>query len=348
MRFTKIVTLTIFFCSLFGAFSACSSDPHPPELGDFGPVYYIIRDAGTNSPNLLPDSSVPIDSGSDATVQDSGPDVYDAGLDASVDAGDSQAPDAAVTDNGIEYHGGPVMQDPLRLTLIWYGTWNQNQKDLIKTFILDLNQSPWFNINQGYYGSDGGAVTNQFAVQAEINDPDYSLGHDLTEGSIQQLSLNALAQDGGTFDQNAVYMVMGAADVSQSLQGSNFCTSFCGWHDFQANGPISMKYLFVGNPENCLDSCAWQQTVSPNGDVGVDAMLSVIAHELSETVTDPEISAWYNATRGMECADMCQWHFGSITTLPNGAQTNVTINNRNYLIQQNWVNANGGYCGLHP
>ena len=29
--------------------------------------------------------------------------------------------------------------------------------------------------------------------------------------------------------------------------------------------------------------------------IGVDALLSVIAHELAESVTNPELNAWYDA-----------------------------------------------------
>ena len=76
-------------------------------------------------------------------------------------------------------------------------------------------------------------------------------------------------------------------------------------------------------------------------------MASIIAHELEETATDPDLNAWYD-TRGAENADKCAWTFGATTTL-NGAKYNMTLGGKNYLIQQNWVNALGpnnakGYC----
>ena len=45
----------------------------------------------------------------------------------------------------------------------------------------------------------------------------------------------------------------------------------------------------IGNPTACIDGCAPpdNQKKSPNGDAGVDAMLSVFAHELTEAVSDP-------------------------------------------------------------
>ena len=33
---------------------------------------------------------------------------------------------------------------------------------------------------------------------------------------------------------------------------------------------------------------------SPNNDVGLDAMLSIVAHEISETATDPLFKSWYD------------------------------------------------------
>src|SRR5262249_6185761 len=67
---------------------------------------------------------------------------------------------------------------------------------------------------------------------------------------------------------------------------------------------------------------------------------SVIAHEVEETVTDPELNAWTG-----ENADMCAWTFGTEYT-SNGARANVRLGNRDFLIQRNWVNADGGRCDM--
>ena len=72
-------------------------------------------------------------------------------------------------------------------------------------------------------------------------------------------------------------------------------------------------------------------------------MASIIAHELEEAITDPDLNAWFDR-RGLENADKCAWTFGGTTTLPSGAKYNMTLGSNNYLIQQNWVNASGGYC----
>ena len=98
---------------------------------------------------------------------------------------------------------------------------------------------------------------------------------------------------------------------------------------------------------------AWAQTTGPNGNAGADGMASIIAHELEETVSDPQLNAWYDGT-GAENADKCAWTFGTQSTAANGAKYNMTLGSRPFLIQQNWVNKdavstqypNAGYCAV--
>lgn len=90
-----------------------------------------------------------------------------------------------------------------------------------------------------------------------------------------------------------------------------FCTRFCGWHNYFTIGddPAGYKYGWVGySGDQCPESCTVQ--VGPN-DVGVDGMISVIAHELTEAATDPEFDAWTD-DNGYENADKCSWQFGNI------------------------------------
>lgn len=107
-----------------------------------------------------------------------------------------------------------------------------------------------------------------------------------------------------------------------------------------------MQYAFVGDPAANLSACSVQYP-GPNGtSVGnADAMVSVIVHELEEAATDPQLNAWYDR-RGYENADKCAWTFGPTSIDSADAKFNLTLGGTNYLIQQNWVNALGGYCGL--
>ena len=164
-----------------------------------------------------------------------------------------------------------------------------------------------------------------------------SHGTALSDAQIQAVVSSAISS-GLPKDTNAVYFVLTSADVTAT---SGFCTQYCGWHTHGTISGSDIKYSFVGNPDRCPSACE-AQTTGPNGNAGADGMASIIAHELEEATTDPDLNAWYDR-RGSENADKCAWTFGTTYTA-NGAQANMTLGSRNYLIQRNWVNASGGYC----
>lgn len=74
-------------------------------------------------------------------------------------------------------------------------------------------------------------------------------------------------------------------------------------------------------------------------------MLSCLAHEITETASDPVINAWYNLY-GYENADICAWQFGA-KRLKRNAQGKVfnvrDVNGRDYFLQINF-NPNSGTC----
>ena len=76
-------------------------------------------------------------------------------------------------------------------------------------------------------------------------------------------------------------------------------------------------------------------------------MASIIAHELEETVTDPDLNAWYDRS-GAENGDKCAWTFGTQYTVANGAKANVHLGARDYLIQLNWIAAAGPCAMKYP
>jgi hypothetical protein len=75
--------------------------------------------------------------------------------------------------------------------------------------------------------------------------------------------------------------------------------------------------------------------VNPPNDFEVDAMVSVIAHELTEVVTNYLFNAWKDAD-GDENADKCIWNFGTTHTTSTGATVNSVVGGRDFLLQMNW------------
>jgi hypothetical protein len=243
--------------------------------------------------------------------------------------------------NGISYHGGPLMTAGPNVYYIWYGDWSGNSATNILTDLAQgIGGSRYFNINTTYYDGGGAHVANSVSYQGSTTD-NYSQGKALSDSAVQAVVSSAISSGRLPKDGQGVYFVLTSSDVNET---SGFCTQYCGWHTHGTIGGSDIKYSFVGNPDRCPSACE-QQTISPNGNAGADGMASIIAHELEEATTDPDLNAWYD-TRGRENADKCAWTFGGTSTLSSGAQYNVTFSSTKFLIQQNWVNASGGYCAM--
>jgi hypothetical protein len=266
--------------------------------------------------------------------------------DAAIDA----APNPySVVQDGIQYHGGPVMTGQKDVYLIWYGDWTGNKaQSILPALVTNLNGSKYFNINTTYTNGGGTKVSNAVGLILQVAD-NYSKGKSLTDADIVTIVNKSIVPNGLLpLDPNGVYFVLTSSDVNET---SGFCTSYCGWHNHTTISSTDVKYAFVGNGDRCPSACE-AQAISPNGNPGADGMTSILSHELEETATDPDLSAWWQNSTGEENADKCAWKFGSEKTLPSGAKYNMTMGGVHYLIQENWVNAVNtktgakGYCAV--
>jgi hypothetical protein len=250
---------------------------------------------------------------------------------------------AVVSGNGINYHNGPVMKG-VSIYYIWYGDWSTDTgaNAILTDFANTIGGSPYFAIDTTY-GDTSGNVPNVVTHVKDYIDTG-SLGTSLTDANILTLVSNALGSGKlGPTDPNGVYFVLTAPGVAET---SGFLTSYCGWHTRAGLNGVDVKYAFVGNAKGpSLGSCSVQTGGSPNGDPSADAMVNVVAHELEEAASDPDLNAWYDAS-GMENADKCAWNFGTTYSTGNGSLANMKLGTRDFLIQQNWLNAGGGGCAL--
>ncbi|HUQ32423.1 MAG TPA: hypothetical protein VM095_09900 [Pyrinomonadaceae bacterium] len=244
--------------------------------------------------------------------------------------------------SAITYHGGALIRTPTTY-VIWYGNWNQTNgsdtpagQQIVRDFLNNVGGSPYFQINSSY-SANGYTISGGSTNGAETTDS-YSQGSRLRDSSILTIVNSAISSGRLPYNPDGVYFVLTSSDVNES---SGFCTKYCGWHTAGTANAGHVRYSYVGNANRCLNSCA-AQTTSPNGNAGVDAMLSVVAHELEEAVTDPDPrSGWVDAG-GSENADKCAWTFGHAQYLANGAWANMQLGTRHYLIQRNlYHNLNG-------
>jgi hypothetical protein len=266
---------------------------------------------------------------------------------------------ARTSSTQILYHGGPVMVFSNSVYVIYYGNnFAATTQPILNDFFVSLNGSPEYGVNGTYNQPPGAAfVPPSYAFTAPSSTtPDSmsgsvyfdsgSQGTSLGSSSIPAIVKNAITSPNGLpVDPNGVYFVITSPDVAVS----GFCRSFCAYHNHSSTiAPgMSIRYALVPDPgqrcTGCDGNVALGQNITPNGDMAADEMTDSIIHELSETVTDPDISAWYTKN-GAENGDLCNYNYGTIKTADNGAFYNAVLGKRNYLIQLIWKNANPGFC----
>jgi hypothetical protein len=258
--------------------------------------------------------------------------------------------EAIATGNGIEYNGGPVMLGPHNIYFIWYGNFSGNSAlTILPDLINGFGGSQYFNTNTTY-GDATANIANTATLAKQIFD-NYSQGTALTQTTFQSVITRALNVGGLPADPNGIYFLLTSPDVSLTTGTTSFCGTYCGFHTSGTLGTTDIKVAFVGDPAT---KCPFRvgvpvcsaQTLSPNGNEGADAMANVMAHELNEAITDPHGDAWFHVDTAHENGDLCNFNFGTTFTALNGAHANVVLSGRQFLIQQNWLNANGGGCAM--
>ena len=254
--------------------------------------------------------------------------------------GHNGAGGSVVTGNGIDYNGGPVMHGTVKVYFIWYGDWSQDPaaSGILSTWASSIGGTPYENINSTYGDANGNVSGLVSFAGSTVSTSNF--GNLLNDSNIASIVSNALTSHAIPTDTNAVYFVLTAPGVGES---SGFLSQYCGWHTYGTLSGSNIKYAFVGDA-GTQSGCSVQFGKSPNNDPPIDAMISVMSHELEESISDPNLNAWYSDANGQENADMCAWNFGAQSTAPNGSSYNMTFGNNHYLIQQNWLNANGGGC----
>lgn len=267
----------------------------------------------------------------------------------------STAASVAAGVGAVTYQPGqPIISEP-NVYVIWYGNWDSNScsarsggsstPSIINDFLGSLGESEWNKINTTYYQIINGKKTfvqPTAEVEGCTVDPG-SQGLSLdgeTGAQVSDVVENALSTRALRTDPNGVYLVLTASNVSVA----DFMTLLCAYHWVYDNAQATIKYAFVGDASTNLSQCAPQVTNSPNGNPAADAMVSVIAHEFVEAVSDPSGTSWFDQA-GFENADKCAWTYGKATKIANGSFANMTLGERQYLVQQN-VAANSNTCVL--
>ncbi|CAH1433489.1 unnamed protein product [Lactuca virosa] len=238
----------------------------------------------------------------------------------------------------LRYHMGPVLSSPISIYLIWYGKWAPTQMLLIKDFLLSISTtnrraaphpsvSDWWQTVSLYTDQTNANISRSILIAGEYSDRKYTHGTHLTRLTIQDVIASSVRSAPFPVDhKNGIYLVLTSVDVTVE----DFCRAVCGFHYFTFPSKVgyTLPYAWVGNSgKQCPEVCAYPFAVPaymqgggpgalapPNGDVGIDGMISVIGHELAELSSNPLVNAWYageDPTAPTEIGDLCEGLYGS-------------------------------------
>jgi len=228
----------------------------------------------------------------------------------------------AVIPGAMTNHGGPVQTAPRVFVDFWGWTSDPSgEQAYLNRFLGSVGGTSWLaTVNQ--YGSAApanllaGTWSDPAAVPASPSD-----------AQIQAEALSA-ASHFGTGNSLNVQIVV-ATPTGHSTPG--FGTQFCAYHGVVAADP-NVTYTDLPYMTDAGGSCG---EGSVNGGNGLlDGVSIVEGHELAETITDPLLNAWFDAS-GNEIGDKCAW-----TNLAN-----INTMSGTFAVQPLWSNGING-CAL--
>jgi hypothetical protein len=216
-------------------------------------------------------------------------------------------------------HGGPV-RAASHVYFIWWGppaSFPSDAMNGLTSIAQNMNGTSYLGITQQYMRNV--PVSTAFANQAS----DFSAPptRSPSTSAIVNEACKVITENKWTPDPTALYTVV----------TSNFPknVNYCAWHSHgNCNGTdISVAYLpnasgvagcDPGNQLHCND------TVSQ----GTRSMADSYAHEFAETITDPDLNAWYDSG-GNEIGDKCDFMYSAC----------VSLGTNKWQLQQLWSNA---------
>ena len=249
----------------------------------------------------------------------------------------------ALPQNGIQYHGGPVVMGVKVVSIYWAsapvftggpqpGTTGTAAQDgsLIGYFLSNLGGTPYYNINTTYTNGAGTPIPNSVTYTgfwANNTNVPSDCTPIVSDSAIQQMIANGFTSGKLQYDPSTVYAVFSAGKVNL---GGNFgnCSGtqfqYCAYHGyFTYNGQAVLYAAMPYNAAYTNSGCTAFAAGGPaNGDPGADAEVNTLAHEIEEANTDPRSERVVDHFDGSENADKCAWTFGTINLT---GTANITV-----------------------
>jgi hypothetical protein len=169
-------------------------------------------------------------------------------------------------------------------------------------------------------------------------------GNCISDSQIHAEIQKAMTTNMWTGGINKIFLLFTSSGEGSCFNASSCAyTQYCAYHSwFTFNGnPVIYGNEPYADPTYCSGSAT-----SPNGDVG-DFAANVASHEIMESVTDPQLNAWFDST-GNEIGDDCAWTFGANTWMGPSALGNQNWNGTVFEMQQEYDNHAAACVSVGP
>jgi hypothetical protein len=279
----------------------------------------------------------------------------------------SSGPALASTGN-LTYHGGPVMTSNSNYTFYWAPSgspaYPAEYQSGVNQYLENLAHDSGGNQNVDsvatqYTNGAGEAVaySSQFAG-AIIDTHAYPANGCkvapicLTDAQLRTELRNYVSEHGLPTDLAHEYFVLTPPGVEDCFEASGLeCSAgttagvYCAYHDSIA---VTGGVIVYANDPYVTGIAGCDDGEHPTGKPSDGALQGGLSHEHNESITDPELDAWYGST-GEENGDKCRTfntttEFGApLGTAPDGSRYNQLINGAEYWYQQEWSNE-GSTC----
>jgi IPT/TIG domain len=264
------------------------------------------------------------------------------------------------------YHGGPVMSANTDYVLYWDPAgapeFPAGYEAGIDRWLEDLAHDSGGLTNTdsvlAQYGQEGGAPAEyevHFGGALIDRDPYPANGCSAAPICLTDTQLRAEIQGYAEarklpVDLQHEYFLLTPSGVESCAEAAGRSCSdgtshakYCAYHSFIQTG--SGVLVYAVDPWVLGLNCDFGEE-HPNGDAADATIGGGMAHEHSESVTDPELNAWYDA-KANEVADKCRTfkaatEYGEpLGKAPDGADYNQVIDGDLYYYQQMWSNQAG-------
>ncbi len=265
----------------------------------------------------------------------------------------------------LNYHGGPVITTA-ESTLMYVNCASSCWGNPFQ-FLTDFYASAFVHAMADQYmkpnvlTTSGRYTVNPSGIAVTVSSPP----HTLFDSQLQTIIVNAIRQQfpsGGGGGYNKMYAIFlpqgqdlcfdggGAGNCycpdndtsclgGQWKNGGGFCAYHSSFDSTDALGqPIHVIYQAqpYDNVSTADGSCQWPD--GPNGAL-TDSTNSVFSHEISETITDPDLNAWWRTSDGQENGDICAYV---------SVHNPIYLNTRAYEFQMEYSNAAQQCVGIVP